>query len=242
MSLSLSSTAALFTSLALNSAKSSIPVGRIKGHSKACWSAEVEGVVRERRKVFAAAYRSEDCQAYISALQRASSVIAKAKAEAWQTTCSSLSHKSNPKFVYSLLRSIAGFPSSSSSSPNFPNWSSPRESASVYAAYLRSHFSVSQPKSMRNKAIGYFPSSADPLFPFQQAQYVQIFPLKPAPFCMFFAGLGSTNRPATSLLLLSDYRSSLSSLPSPPSFLLFQTLWQMWQELSSLSSCFIRLQ
>ena len=53
----------------------------------------------------------------ISASRRASSVIAKAKTEAWQTTCSSLSPKSNPKFVYSFLRSIAG---SSSSSPNFP--------------------------------------------------------------------------------------------------------------------------
>ena len=69
----------------------------------------------------------EDRQAYISASRRASSVIAKAKAEAWQTTCSSLSPKSNPKSVYSLLRSIAGSPFSSSSYPNFPNYSSPRD-------------------------------------------------------------------------------------------------------------------
>ena len=39
-----------------------------------------------------------------------------------------------------------------------------------------------------------------PLFPFQQAQYVQIFPLKPAPFCTLFAGFGSTNKSAISLL------------------------------------------
>ena len=39
-----------------------------------------------------------------------------------------------------------------------------------------------------------------PLFPFQQAQYVQVFPLKPAPFCTLFADLGSTNEPATSLI------------------------------------------
>ena len=45
-----------------------------------------------------------------------------------------------------------------------------------------------------------------------------------------------------SLLLLSDSRSVLATLSSPPSFLLSQTLWQIWQELSSLSSCFIRLQ
>ena len=79
-----------------------------------------------------------------------------AKAEAWLMTCFSLSPRSNPKSVHSLLRSIAGSPSlSSSSSPNFPNCSSPRESASVYAAYLRLHFSVSQPKALRSGARGY---------------------------------------------------------------------------------------
>ena len=152
-SLSFSSAAALFTSLALNAAKSSIPFGRIKRHPKAWWSAEVEEAVSERRKAFAAAHRSdEDRQAYISASRRASSVIAKAKAEAWQTTCSFLSPRSNPKSVHSLLRSIAGSPSSSSSSPNC---SSSRESASVDAAYLKSHFSVSQPKALRSRARGY---------------------------------------------------------------------------------------
>ena len=82
LSLSLSS-AALFTSLALNAAKSSIPFGRIKRHSKAWWSGEVEEAVSERRKAFVAAHKSdEERQAYISACRRASSVIAKAKAEA----------------------------------------------------------------------------------------------------------------------------------------------------------------
>ena len=151
-----SSAAVLFTFLALNAAKTSIPFGRIKRPLKAWWSAEVEGAVSERRKAFAAAHRSgEDRQAYISASRRASSVITKAKAEAWQMTCSTLLPKSNPKSVYSLLRSVPGFPSSSFSSPNFPNCSSPRESASVYAAYLRSHFSVSQPKALRSRARGY---------------------------------------------------------------------------------------
>ena len=155
-SLSLFFAAALFTSLALNTAKFSIPFGRIKRPPKAWWSAVVEEAVSERRKAFAAAHRSdEDRQAHISASRRASSVIAKAKTEAWQTTCSSLSPRCNPKSVHSLLRSIAGSPSSSSSSPNFPNCSCPRESASVYAAYLRSHFSVSQPKALRSKARGY---------------------------------------------------------------------------------------
>ena len=155
-SLSLSSAAALFTSLAMNAVKSSILFGRIKRPSKAWWSAEVEQAVTEKRKAFAAAHRSdEDRQAYISASRRASSAIAKAKAEAWQTTCTSLSPKSNPKSVHSLLRSIAGSPSSSSSSPSFANCSFPRESASVYAAYLRFHISVSQPKLLRSIARGY---------------------------------------------------------------------------------------
>ena len=126
----------------------------------------MEGAVSERRKAFAAAHRSdEDRQAYICASRHASSVIAKVKAEAWQTTCSSLSPKSNPKTVYSLLRSIAGSPFLSSSSPNFPNCSSPRESASVYAAYLRSHFSVSQPKTLRSRARGYLSELRRATFP-----------------------------------------------------------------------------
>ena len=152
----LSSAATLFISLTLNAAKSSIPFGCIKRTFKVWWSAEVEDAVGERCKAFAAAHRSDEVrQAYISAYRRASSVIAKAKAEAWQTTCSSISHKSNPKSVHSLLRSIAGSPSSSSSSPSFPNCSSPRKTASIYAAYLISHFSVSQPKALRSRARGY---------------------------------------------------------------------------------------
>ena len=51
-----------------------------------------------------------------------------------------------------------------------------------------------------------------PLFSFQQAQYAQVFLLKPVPFCMLFAGLGSTNKSATSLLLLSDSCSVLATL------------------------------
>ena len=76
-----------------------------------------------------------------------------------------------------------------------------------------------------------------PLFSFQQAQYVQVFPMKPAPFCTLFAGLGSINKSATSL----DSRFVLATLSPLPSFLLSQTLWQIWQELSSLF-CSIRLQ
>ena len=46
----------------------------------------------------------------------------------------------------------------------------------------------------------------------------------------------------SSLLLLSDSRSVLTTLSSPRSFLLSETLWQIWQELSFFSSCSIGLQ
>ena len=83
-----------------------------------------------------------------------------------------------------------------------------------------------------------------PLFPFRQAQYAQVSPLKPAPFGTLFAGLGTTNKSAISLLF--SYYLTLV-LSSPPCLLFHlssfpQTLWQIWQELSSLSFCSIRLQ
>ena len=77
------------------------------------------------------------------------------------------------------------------------------------------------------------------LFPFQQAQHVQLFLPKPAPFSTLCAGLDSINKSATSLLLLSDSRSVLATLSSPPSFLLPQSLWQ---ELSFFFSCSVELQ
>ena len=51
-----------------------------------------------------------------------------------------------------------------------------------------------------------------PLFPFQQAQFVQVSPLKPAPFCELFSGLGSTNKSAI-FLLFSYYLTLVLSLP-----------------------------
>ena len=98
---------------------------------------------------------------------------------------------------------------------------------------------------LARKAPAFLPTALSvamrPLFPFWQAQYAQVFPLKPAPFYTLFAGLDSTNKSAKFLLLLSDSRSVLATLSSPPSFLLSHTLCQIWQELSSLS-CSIRLQ
>ena len=86
-------------------------------------------------------------------------------------------------------------------------------------------------------ALAYLPTALSvalrPLFPFQQALYAQVFPLKPGLFCTLFAGLGSTNKPATTLLL-SDSRSVLSSI--------FSFTWYSMADLEgTLFSCFIKL-
>ena len=52
-----------------------------------------------------------------------------------------------------------------------------------------------------------------PLFPFRQAQYAPVFPLKPAPFNTLFAGLRSTIKSAISLLF-SSYLTLVLSSPS----------------------------
>ena len=54
-----------------------------------------------------------------------------------------------------------------------------------------------------------------PLFPFWQAQYVPVFPLKPAPFCKLSAGLGNTIKSAIFLLFSSYLTLILSSPPCP---------------------------
>ena len=54
-----------------------------------------------------------------------------------------------------------------------------------------------------------------PLFPFRQAQFVPVFPLKPAPFCTLFSGLGNTNKSAIFLLFFSCLTLVLSSPPCP---------------------------
>ena len=72
--------------------------------------------------------------------------------------------------------------------------------------------------------LAYLPTASSvalrPLFPFQQAQFVQVFPLKPAPCCTLFADLGSTKKSVTSLLFSYYLTLVLSSplLSSPPSF------------------------
>ena len=72
-------------------------------------------------------------------------------------------------------------------------------------------------------ALAYLPTALSefsfsplrPLFPFRQAQYVPVFPLKPAPFCTLFAGLGNTIKSAISLLFFSCLTLVMSSPPCP---------------------------
>ena len=55
----------------------------------------------------------------------------------------------------------------------------------------------------------------NPLFPFRQAHYVQVFPLKPAPFCTLFSGLVRIIKPAISLLFSFYLTLVMSSSPCP---------------------------
>ena len=72
---------------------------------------------------------------------------------------------------------------------------------------------------LERAAPAYLPTALSvalrPLFLFRQAQYAQVFALKSAPFCTLFAGLGSTNKSAMSLLFSSCLTLVLSSPPCP---------------------------
>ena len=93
-------------------------------------------------------------------------------------------------------------------------------------------------------ALAYLPIALSvalrPPFSFRQAQYAQVFPLKPAPLCMLFAGLGSTNKSVTSLFFSFYLTLALCSPLFPLLHLSFYL--NSWQELFSLPSCSIRLQ
>jgi len=77
--------------------------------------------------------------AYVEASWRASSVISRAKTETWQAAYNNLSPRSNPRAVFNLLNTVAG--KGSSRNPEFPNSQSSKDTANIYASYLRSHFS-----------------------------------------------------------------------------------------------------
>ena len=103
----------------------------------------------------------------------------------------SLSSKSNFKSVYYILRSVAGC---SSSSFNFSTCSSPREWASVFADCVRSHFSVSQPKALRNRARGYFSQLSRVTCP-EESHSSFCSPFSPAEFLAAASNLSSSIGP-----------------------------------------------
>ena len=149
-SLSVSKAAALFSKIVLQAAQSSVPFGRTHQPPKAWWSSELAELVKARRKAYRKAHLSEENrQAYLSASRAASVAIAKAKAEAWQRTASSLRPTSEPRKVFSLLRSISGARSSSSTDPAFPGCDTDQDLATRYASFLKSHFSRSPLKVRR---------------------------------------------------------------------------------------------
>ena len=87
---------------------------------------------------------------YITTSRYTSTVISKAKAKSWLNTCSSLSPKTRPSEVFSLLRSISGSPSPTTSDlPNFPNCHTPVDCANHLSSHLQSHFSTQNPKPFR---------------------------------------------------------------------------------------------
>ena len=100
--------------------------------------------------------------------------------------------------------SVAG---SSSSSPDFPNCSSPTESALVYADYLGSHFSVSQPKALRSRARGY-------LSELRRATYPEGFH---SCFCSLFS-------PAGFLAAASNLSSSTATGPDKVAYFILKHL------------------
>jgi len=68
--------------------------------------------------------------------------------ETWQATCNNLSSCSNPRAVFNLLNTVAG-KKGSSCDPEILNSQSPKDTANIYASYLRSHFSQQTPQLYR---------------------------------------------------------------------------------------------
>ena len=147
-SLSLSEATSTLTKLFNDAAASTISFSNINHPAKAWWSPKIADAIAKCQKAFAKAHRpKEDCQNYITISRYTSTVISKAKADSWQKTCSSLSPKTCPSQIFSLLCSISGPPSSSSSDlPNFPSCHTPVDCANQLSTHLQSHFSTQTPK------------------------------------------------------------------------------------------------
>ena len=126
------------SSLVLNATKSSIPFGCVQCQPYSWRFYKVEKATRKSCKTFDSTNRSDEKRhAYNSYSPHTLYVIAKAK---WHETSSSLSR--SLKSAFSILRSVVG----SAPSSFFSNFAKVpfliRKSASVYAIYLKSPFSL----------------------------------------------------------------------------------------------------
>ena len=112
-----------------------------------------------------------------------------------------------------ISRYVSGSSSSSSFSPNFPYCSSPKELAPVFADYLRSHFSVSQPKALRSRTRGYLFELHRATFP-EESHFSFCSPFFPAEFLAASSNLSSSTGPnkVTFLMLNHIPRSGMNFL------------------------------
>ena len=154
--LSFFSTAIHSIFLVLDVTKSSHLFDRINRQSRAWLFFEVEEPIRERRKAFCSAQK-ENRELITRLLDMLHLSLQRLRGGIKHDPISP-SHKTDSHSVYSLFQSVAVLLHFSFSSPNYPNWSSPRESALVYTSYLRSHFSVSHPQALLSKGKIYLPA------------------------------------------------------------------------------------
>ena len=172
-------------------------------------------------KAFAAAHRSdEDCQACISAF-RFASLLSPRLRDARQLAL--LSHLNLTLNLFTLLRSVTGF-YLIFLLPYVSNCSSPRDLASVYVDYLRSHFSVSQPKALHSRTWGYLSKLCRATCP-EESHSAFCSPFYPAEFLaaatnlFFFTATGSHK---VAYLILQVFPSS--GMDFLHTFLIFSNL------------------
>ena len=106
----------------------------------------------------------------------------------------------DPKSVYCILRSCNGSTFLFPTFPNFPNCCSPMEMASIYANYLKSHFSESQPKALQSAPI-------DSSYKFRQATCLE------ESRSSFLLSTHLHFLPAADLSFSTAYRHSLRAYP-----------------------------
>ena len=128
-------------------------------------------------------------------------------------------------------------PSSSSSSPKFSNCSSPRESASVFANYLRSRFFVSHSKSLRSRVRSCLSELHRATYP-EESYLSFCYPFFPAEFLAAVSNLSlstATGPDKVAYLMLKHLpRSGMDFL-----LYIFKLFWTLHSFLSIWKTSFI---